>query len=475
MSKRKLAVIVLAAGQGTRMKSKMPKVLHTLAGKSMLSHVLGGVEKLSPEQVVVVVGPDAKSVEQVAKPHMTVVQTDRLGTGHAVKQAFGALAGFCSKGDTADIMVIFGDTPLIKPETYAQMVDLRRSENGPALLGLAFRPGESGRYGRVKQDDQGHVIGIIEFADASDEEKEIDLCNAGILLGDGPTVCRLINQLDNNNAQGEYYLPVIFDFAYAEGLDTRAVEASEEEVMGINSRQELAAAELVLQKRLRVDAMAQGVTLIDPATTWLSVDTKFGCDIIIEPSVFIGPNVEIADDATIKAFSHIEGATIGVAAIIGPYARLRPGTVIGHGGKVGNFVETKNAVLGDGAKVNHLSYIGDAEVGAKANIGAGTITCNYDGFNKWKTTIGEGAFIGSNTALVAPVDIGAGAIVGAGSTVTKSVADDALAVVRGRLLDKAGAGASFRAGRKKIKEQKLAAQNPDQNPNPSKNNEDNKG
>ncbi len=473
MSKRKLAVIVLAAGQGTRMKSKLPKVLHCLAGKPMLTHVLDGIEKLQPEKIVVVVGPDAKAVEKIAAPHKTVVQTDRLGTGHAVKQAFEALEGFCSKGDQADIMVIFGDTPLIQAETYQEMVGLRCAENGPALLGLAFKPADAGRYGRVKQDEQGRVIGIIEHADASEDERAIDLCNAGILLGDGSMVYRLINRLDNNNAQGEYYLPVIFDFAYVDGLETRAVEASEEEVMGINSRQELASAELILQQRLRAEAMAQGVTLIDPSTTWLSVDTKFGRDIILEPSVFIGPNVEIADDVVIKAFSHVEGANIGKAAIIGPYARLRPGTVVGGEAKVGNFVETKNAVLGDGAKVNHLSYIGDAEIGAKANIGAGTITCNYDGFNKWKTSIGEGAFIGSNTALIAPVNIGAGAIVGAGSTVTKSVEDDALAVVRGRLLDKAGAGASFRASRKKIKEQKLADQKSSENPN--QNSENKKG
>lgn len=454
MTERKLAVIVLAAGQGTRMKSDMPKVLHCLAEKPMLSHVLGGVETLSPDRIVVVVGPDAQAVEKAAAPHEIVVQVDRLGTGHAVKQAFEALGGFFGPDDQADIMVIFGDTPLIQPETYQAMRTQRCAVNGPKLIGLAFRPKEAGRYGRVKQDSDGRVMGIIEHADATDEERAIDLCNAGILLGDGPTVHRLINQLDNNNAQGEYYLPVIFDFAYAEGLDTRAVEASEEEVMGVNSRQELAVAERILQKRLRAAAMAQGVTLMDPETTWLSTDTQFGRDIIIEPSVFIGPNVSIADNSHIKAFSHLEGAVIGEGAAIGPYARLRPGTVIGKGGKVGNFVETKNAVLGEGAKVNHLSYIGDAEVGAKANIGAGTITCNYDGFNKWKTSIGEGAFIGSNTALVAPVDIGAGAIVGAGSTVTKSVSDDAMAVVRGRLIDKAGAGASFRASRKKIKEEK---------------------
>ncbi|KLN59253.1 bifunctional N-acetylglucosamine-1-phosphate uridyltransferase/glucosamine-1-phosphate acetyltransferase [Kiloniella spongiae] len=454
MTKRKLAVIVLAAGQGTRMKSDLPKVLHCLAEKPMLSHVLDGVETLSPDRIVVVVGPDALAVEKVAAPHKTVVQVDRLGTGHAVKQAFDALDGFCGSDDQADIMVIFGDTPLIRPETYQAMRAQRCEENGPKLIGLAFRPEEAGRYGRVKQDSDGRVMGIIEHADATDEERAIDLCNAGILLGEGPTVHRLINQLDNNNAQGEYYLPVIFDFAYAEGLDTRAVEASEEEVMGVNSRQELAVAEGVLQQRLRAKAMAQGVTLMDPDTTWLSTDTEFGRDIIIEPSVFIGPKVSIADNCHIKAFSHIEGAEIGAEAAIGPYARLRPGTVIGKGGKVGNFVETKNAVLGEGAKANHLSYIGDAEVGAKANIGAGTITCNYDGFNKWKTSIGAGAFIGSNTALVAPVDIGAGAIVGAGSTITKSVADDAMAVVRGRLIDKAGAGASFRASRKKIKEEK---------------------
>ncbi|WP_120496107.1 bifunctional UDP-N-acetylglucosamine diphosphorylase/glucosamine-1-phosphate N-acetyltransferase GlmU [Kiloniella sp. EL199] len=454
MTKRKLAVIVLAAGQGTRMKSDLPKVLHCLAEKPMLSHVLDGVEALSPDRIVVVVGPNAQAVEKAAAPHKTVVQVDRLGTGHAVKQAFTALDGFCDQDDQADIMVIFGDTPLIQPETYQIMRTQRCAENGPKLIGLAFRPEDAGRYGRVKQDSDGRVMGIIEYADATEEERAIDLCNAGILLGEGSTVHQLINQLDNNNAQGEYYLPVIFDFAYAEGLDTRSVEASEEEVMGVNSRQELAVAEGILQQRLRVKAMAQGVTLMDPDTTWLSTDTEFGRDIIIEPSVFIGPKVSIADNCHIKAFSHLEGAIVDEGAAIGPYARLRPGTVIGKGGKVGNFVETKNAVLGKGAKANHLSYIGDAEVGDKANIGAGTITCNYDGFNKWKTSIGEGAFIGSNTALVAPVDIGAGAIVGAGSTVTKSVSDDAMAVVRGRLIDKAGAGVSFRASRKKIKEEK---------------------
>ncbi|WP_020591933.1 bifunctional UDP-N-acetylglucosamine diphosphorylase/glucosamine-1-phosphate N-acetyltransferase GlmU [Kiloniella laminariae] len=459
MNARKLAVIVLAAGQGTRMKSKLPKVLHGLAGKSMLAHVLSGVEKLSPDEIVVVVGPDAQAVEKAAAPHKTAVQQDRLGTGHAVREAFSALKGFCDPGDQADILVIFGDTPLIRSATFEKMLTRRREEQGPVLLGLAFRPEDAGRYGRVKLDEEGRVAGIVEFADATDAEKAIDLCNAGILLGDGPTVCRLIHQLDNNNAQGEYYLPVIFDFAYAEGLDTRAVEASEEEVMGVNSRQELAAAELVLQQRLRNEAMVQGVTLIDPASTWLSTDTLFGRDIIIEPSVFIGPGVSIADDVTIKAFSHLEGATVAEGSVIGPYARLRPGTEIKAGGKVGNFVETKNAVLGAGAKVNHLSYIGDAEIGARANIGAGTITCNYDGYNKWKTVIGEDAFIGSNTALVAPVNVGAGAIVGAGSTLTKAVEKDAIAVVRGRLVEKAGGGASFRAGRKKIKDQKTAEQN----------------
>lgn len=456
MSARKLAVLVLAAGQGTRMKSKLPKVLHPLAGQSMLSHVLRGVESLNPDHIVVVVGPDAEAVAQEAAPHATVVQHDRLGTGHAVRLGFEALAGYHDDQGAGDVMVVFGDTPLIRQETYRRMVELRRADNGPALLGLAFRPKDAGRYGRVNQDELGRVIAIVEHADASEEERAIDLCNAGILLGDGPTLHHLIQQLDNDNAQGEYYLPVTMNLAYAAGLDTRMVEADEEEVMGVNSRQELAVAEAVLQKRLREAAMAQGVTLVDPATTWLSTDTRFGRDVVIEPSVFIGPGVEIADDVTIKAFSHLEGAVVGEGAVIGPYARLRPGSRVGAAAKVGNFVEMKNATLDEGAKANHLSYIGDAEVGAGANIGAGTITCNYDGFNKSKTVIGAGAFIGSNTALVAPVSIGEGAIVGAGSTVTKAVEKDALAVVRGRLVEKSGGAKSFREARKKERDARKA-------------------
>lgn len=413
------------------MKSELPKVLHPIAGRPMLRHVLDAAECLEPERIVVVVGPGAEEVQEAAVSHSIVVQEERLGTGHAVMCAADALADYADD-ENSDILVIYGDTPLLTGETLKQMLDLRNEAASTKLVGLAFRPDDPAQYGRFLLDGQGVVESIVEFADASEEERKIDLCNAGPLVGEGRTLLELVRGLSNDNAQGEYYLTDLFAAARAQSLDARIAEAPSEDVLGVNSRAELAVAETVMQNRLRAKAMAGGATLIAPETVWFSCDTEIGRDVVIEPNVIFGPGTVISDNVQIRAFSHIEGARIESGAVIGPYARLRPGTEIGLGVKIGNFVECKNAVFGKGAKANHLSYVGDSTVGPKANIGAGTITCNYDGFNKSRTVIGASAFIGSNSALVAPVSIGEGALVGAGSTIVEDVPKDAMALGRGR-------------------------------------------
>ncbi|WP_343560012.1 bifunctional UDP-N-acetylglucosamine diphosphorylase/glucosamine-1-phosphate N-acetyltransferase GlmU [Kiloniella sp. b19] len=447
MSARKLAVVILAAGHGTRMKSSRPKVMHEVAGQAMLQHVINGVKSLDPVRVVVLVGPGYDDVRALAERNGcdVVVQEERLGTGHAAKIGLSVLGDLTVESADADIMVAIGDTPLIRPETYAELYRIRSEAASPALGFLCFRPQDPAKYGRVKLDEAGQAVGIVEFADASEEERRIDLCNGGIVLCDAPKLRVLLDNLSNDNAQGEYYLTDIMADAYQRGWGTAVAVTTEEQVMGVNSRLELSRAEAIMQDRLREEAMLSGVTLIDPSSTWLSADTEWGQDIVVEPGVWIGSGVSIADGARIRTHSHLEGASVGPDAVVGPYARLRPGAELGSGVKVGNFVEVKNAQLDEGAKVNHLSYVGDASVGAKANIGAGTITCNYDGFFKYRTEIGAGAFIGSNSALVAPVSIGEGAIVGAGSTVTKSVADNDLAVVRGKLINSADGASRFRA------------------------------
>jgi len=447
MPEAELVVVVLAAGQGTRMKSSRPKVLHEIAGRPMLAHVLDGVAALAPERIVVVIGPGMDAVAELATSYprtTTVVQAQRLGTGHAVAVAGAALG---RARETADVLVVCGDTPLLRPETLRALVARRYRADAPDLLCLAFRPEDANQYGRVVVDEDGNVQRIVEFADADEAERANGLCNAGILLGAGAVLFSLVGALGNDNAKGEYYLTDVFALATAAGRRSAVLEGDPEDVLGVNSQGDRARAEEVFRQRLRDRGMAEGVTLLDPATTWLSADTDFGRDVVVEPAVFIGPGVALGDGVRVRAFSHLEGVRVEAGAVIGPFARLRPGSVIGSEARIGNFVEVKNATLGSGAKANHLSYVGDSAVGAGANVGAGTITCNYDGLAKHRTEIGAGAFIGSNTALVAPVRVGAGAIVGAGSTITRDVPADALAVARGEQREVPQGAARFRARR----------------------------
>lgn len=438
---RPLAAIVLAAGQGTRMKSDRHKVLHPVAGRPMLVHLLSSAAELDPARTMVVVGARREQVEAVVTPlgAEIVAQVEQLGTGHAVAQAEEALGGFAG-----DVLILYGDVPLVRAETMRAMVDRLHGEDMPAAVVLGFRPADPGAYGRVIADDAGRIAKMVEFKDATAAERAVDLCNSGLMAVRGEDLFALLARVGNANAAGEYYLPDIVMLAEADGRHSAVIEIGAVEVTGVNSRGELAALEGEWQRARRAQAMVDGATLIAPDTVWFSHDTVIGRDVTIEPNVVFGPGVTVADGATIHAFSHLEGATVGAGATVGPYARLRPGAVLGEKSKVGNFVEMKKAVLGTGAKVNHLTYLGDAEVGAGANIGAGTITCNYDGFLKYRTTIGAGAFIGSNSSLVAPVAIGAGAIVGAGSVVTQDVAADALALTRATQAAKPGWAARFR-------------------------------
>jgi len=441
MTEEQIAVIVLAAGMGTRMKSSLPKVMHPLAGRPMVSHLLDTVSALAPTTVVAVIGPEMSGVARAVAPHLTVVQADRLGTGHAVGQARRALEGFAGT-----VLVLYGDTPLITTDSLAAMLACRRAAPRPAVVVLGFRPADPGQYGRLVVDERG-LKGIVEYKDATPTERDITLCNSGVMAVDGARLFGWIDRLSNDNAKGEYYLTDIVALARADGLACGFVEGREDELLGINSRVELAAAEAIVQDGLRRRAMEGGATLLDPATVYFSWDTRLGRDVVVGPNVVFGPGVTVGDGVEIRAFCHLDGAVVEKDAIIGPFARLRPGAAIGPSAHVGNFVEIKKAVVEEGAKVNHLTYLGDARVGAHANIGAGTITCNYDGFGKFVTDIGAGAFIGSNSALVAPVTVGAGAIVGAGSVVTKNVAAGALAVERSRQVEVAGWADRFRAQR----------------------------
>lgn len=442
MTSRPLAVIVLAAGKGTRMKSDTHKVLHPLAGRPMLLHLLSAVEGLAPAKTVVVVGAGREQVEAAVVPLGVTVaqQVEQLGTGHAVQQAENALGTFAG-----DVLILYGDVPLVTEATMRRMIDRLHTDEAPAVVVLGFRPADPGAYGRVIADSQGRIERMVEFKDASAEERAETLCNSGLMAVRSEDLFDLLRRVSNDNAAGEYYLPYVVMLAGADGRPSAVIETGVAEVTGVNSRAELAALELVWQEQRRRQAMDEGVTLIAPETVWFSHDTRLGRDVIVEPNVVFGPRVTVADKAVIHAFSHIEGATIGEGASVGPYARLRPGAVMEKGARVGNFVEMKNAVLGEGAKANHLTYLGDAEIGPGANIGAGTITCNYDGFFKYKTHIGAGAFIGSNSALVAPVTIGDGAIVAAGSTVVSDVEKDSLALVRPPQTAKPGWAAKFRS------------------------------
>ena len=438
---RPFAAVILAAGKGTRMKSDLHKVLHPIAGRPMLEHLLAMVDTLEPAHKIVVVGSGREQVEPVvaARGGQVVVQEPQLGTGHAVQQAEAALAGF-----EGDVLILYGDTPLVEAGTMRRMLGRLNEGDGPAVVVVAFRPPDPGAYGRIAIAADGTIEKMIEFKDASPEERAIGLCNSGLMAVRGPDLFALLRQIGNDNAACEYYLPDIVMLARASGRRSVVIEAEPSELAGVNSRGELALLEAEWQRRRRVQAMADGVTLVAPETVWFAHDTRIGRDTVVEPNVVFGPGVRIGERVTIRAFSHLEGAAVAEGAEIGPYARLRPGAEIGEDAKVGNFVEVKKARLGKGAKANHLSYIGDAEIGAGANIGAGTITCNYDGFGKHRTVIGEGAFIGSNSALVAPVTIGAGAIVGAGAVVTKDVEADALALVRAEQTSVAGWARRFR-------------------------------
>ena len=435
------AVVVLAAGQGTRMRSDTHKVLHPIAGKALLMHLLDSVDRLGAEKRVVVVGKGRDQVEKALAGRDVAIahQAEQKGTAHAVQQAADALAEY----DGA-VLILYGDTPFVEPETLKRMLDRLDGDGGPGVVVLASTPDDPLKYGRIILGGGDHIAKMVEYKDATEEERAVRLCNSGMMAVRATDLFRWLDKVGNDNAAGEYYLPDVVNIAASEGRDAVVIEGDPYETAGVNSRAELAHLELDWQRRRREQALQDGATLIDPESVWFAADTKLGRDVTVEPHVVFGPGVEVADGATIKAFSHIEGATIATKAVIGPFARLRPGAKIGEKAKVGNFVEVKKAVLGVGAKVNHLSYIGDADVGADANIGAGTITCNYDGFGKYGTVIGEGAFIGSNTALVAPVAIGAGAIVGAGSVITKDVAADSLAVERREQKGIAGWARRFR-------------------------------
>jgi bifunctional UDP-N-acetylglucosamine pyrophosphorylase / glucosamine-1-phosphate N-acetyltransferase len=437
----KTLAVVLAAGQGTRMRSDLPKVLHAVAGRSMIGHVLAAVGESVASAAAVVVGPDRGDVAAEAHrvfPGSTIhVQTDRLGTAHAVLHAKTDIeAGYDA------VVVLYADTPLVRPETIAKLRDA--IAGGAAVAALGFEAQNPTGYGRFIL--QGETLTAIrEHKDASEAERTVTLCNAGLMALDGRKALEILGKIGNSNAQKEYYLTDAVEIAQSMGLKTVAVTAPEEEVMGVDDRMKLSVAESIMQRRLRENAMRNGATLVDPASTFFSYDTKISSDVIVEPNVFFGLGVSIAKNAVIHASCHIEGASIGEGVHVGPFARLRPGARLAAKSKVGNFCEVKNADVGEGAKINHLTYIGDATIGANANIGAGTITCNYDGYFKYQTIIGKGAFVGSNSSLVAPVSIGDGAYVGSGSVVTRDVPAGALALTRAEQLTKEGWASRFHA------------------------------
>ncbi len=450
MTRRPLACVILAAGKGTRMKSDLPKVLHKVAGRPMVGHVLATVATLEPERVAVVVGPGMDDVAAAVAPAPTVVQQRQQGTADAVRTGLGLLEGF-----TGNVVVLYGDTPLVTPATLQAMIDALNAPEAPAVVVLGMRPPNPHGYGRLILNADGGLDRIVEQLDATPEERAVTLCNAGLMAFDGARMAEIIGRIGNANAKGEYYLTDAVEIARALGMACAVVTVDDtSEVLGVNSRAELAEVERILQGRLRTAAMVNGATLADPQTVYFSHDTRLGRDVVVGQHVVFGPGVTVGDRVEIKPFCHFEDVTVADGATIGPYARLRPGAEIGQDAHIGNFVEIKNARIEAGAKVNHLTYIGDARVGAKANIGAGTITCNYDGYFKHTTDIGAGAFIGSNTALVAPVSVGDGAIVGAGSVITGNVPADAMAVARGRQTNLPGWAAQFRAQKQNEKSRK---------------------
>jgi bifunctional UDP-N-acetylglucosamine pyrophosphorylase/glucosamine-1-phosphate N-acetyltransferase len=434
MSERTCLAILLAAGEGTRMRASLPKVLHAIGGRSLIAHVLQTAVAAGGAEIAVVIGPDhtavAEEVRRMAPKADVFEQRERLGTAHAVLAAREALS---RRPD--DIVVMFADTPLVRPETLRRLREALAE--GAAVAVLGFSPADPKGYGRLITQD-GMLVAIREEKDASEAERAIGLCNAGLMALSGAHALDLLERIGNDNAKREFYLTDAVAIARGMGLRAVAIEATEDEVRGINTKTQLAEAEAVLQQRLRAAAMEAGVTLVAPETVFLSSDTTFGKDVTVEPNVVFGPGVTVEDGAVIRSFSHLEGARVGKNARVGPFARLRPGADLGTDVHIGNFVEVKAARIDDGAKANHLAYLGDAHVGAGANIGAGTITCNYDGFAKHRTEVGKGAFVGTNSSLVAPVTIGEGAYIGSGSVVTKDVPPDSLALARGQQVVKEG-------------------------------------
>ncbi|MEZ6022302.1 MAG: bifunctional UDP-N-acetylglucosamine diphosphorylase/glucosamine-1-phosphate N-acetyltransferase GlmU [Hyphomonadaceae bacterium] len=448
---RARAAIILAAGQGTRMKSDLPKVLHPVGGRPMLDWAIAAAAAMGVSKTIVVTGAHGPQVGAHAEarlgPGATAIQDPPLGTAHAVRAAEAAMAGF-----EGDVVVLYADAPLVSAETLTRLFEMREREGGIAVL--AFKAADPTGYGRLILEADGKLNRIVEHKDATAAELKVDLCNSGVLCADAATLFQLLAQVKNENAKREYYLTDVIELGRAAGQASSVVIADETEMMGVNSRVELAEAEAAFQRRAREALMLSGVTMLDPTSVYLSYDTEIAQDVVIEPNVFFGPEVKVAKGARIKAFCHIEGAEIGEGANIGPSARLRPGTKLGAGVKIGNFVELKNATFGPKAQASHLTYVGDADVGARANLGCGTITCNYDGFDKYRTTIGEDAFIGSDTALVAPVTVGARAYTGTGSVITKDVPEGALAVARSKQQNIEGWADANRAKKQKAKEQK---------------------
>jgi bifunctional UDP-N-acetylglucosamine pyrophosphorylase/glucosamine-1-phosphate N-acetyltransferase len=437
-----VAAIILAAGQGTRMRSATHKVLHAIGGRPMLGHVLAAVGPLEPERTVVVVGDRAADVEAWLDGRARLaVQSPRLGTGHAVLQARDALAGFAGT-----ILILFGDTPLLKADTLRRLAAAISSGADMAVLG--FRPAEAGAYGRILIDAEGMVARIVEARDATPAELAEPLCNGGMLAVRHDILFPLLERVGNGNAAGEYYLPDIVMLGRGDGHRAVVVEAPADELLGVNSRSDLALAEAAFQRRRRAEVMEAGATLVAPETVFLAFDTAIAPDCRIGPHVVFGPGVTLGEGAVVHAFSHLEGAVVAAGAEVGPFARLRPGARLDQHARVGNFVEVKNSRLGEGAKANHLAYLGDADIGARSNIGAGTIICNYDGFRKHRTRIGEGVFVGSDSVLVAPVDLGDGCFVAAGSVITANVSPDAMAFGRTRQQEVPGRAAAFRAARR---------------------------
>jgi len=426
---RARAAIILAAGQGTRMKSDLPKVLHKVGGRAMLDWAVAAAAQLGATRTVVVTGAHSPAVgEHVAKtlgPNAVAVQDPPLGTAHAVRAGEAAMAGF-----DGDVIIMYGDAPFVPPSRLEEMFTLREATHG--IVVLAFEARDPTGYGRIVRAMDGTLERIVEHKDANEDERLNKLCNSGVMCADAKTLFQLLAQVKNENAKREYYLTDVPALARKAAIATHVLVGQESDAMGVNSRMELAAAEAAFQQRARVAAMEAGVTLIDPASVFFSYDSELAPDVVIEPNVFFGPGCKVAKGAHIHAYCHFERTEVGENAAIGPFARFRPGAKLGKKVKIGNFVEVKNAVFGDGAKASHLAYIGDADVGPRANLGAGTIVCNYDGFDKYRTTIGADAFIGSDTALVSPVSIGDGAYTGTGSVITKDVPAGALGVARGR-------------------------------------------